>query len=311
MAVAPSFDLNSFNKQTDPLIYANPLAQNVYEMGSIIKPLTMAAGLDSGAVTPQTTYNDTGCIVVDKATICNWDHKARGVIPMQQVISQSLNVGASFVATKMGSTTQRDYFINHYELGSTTGIDLPGEVSGMVKNLYQPQQVDYDTAAFGQGIAMTPIETVRALASLSNGGYLVTPHLVRSIQYDTGITKNLDWPKIGPVLKPQTTAEISQMMTVFTDQALYKGKYKFNNYMIGTKTGTAQVADRVHGGYASGKWLHSWVSFFPSDGQNAKFIIFLFAYEPQGAIYSDQTWPTYWHNLVQFLINYYNLPPDR
>jgi cell division protein FtsI (penicillin-binding protein 3)/stage V sporulation protein D (sporulation-specific penicillin-binding protein) len=311
MATYPTFDLNSFNVQTDPSIYANPLVQNVYEMGSIIKPLTMAAGLDSGAVTPQTTYDDTGCFTVDKAKICNWDGLARGVIPMQQIISQSLNVGASFVADQMGPATQRNYFLDHFKLGSTTGIDLPGEAHGIVDNLYTPQRISYDTASFGQGIAMTPIETVRALASLSNGGYLVTPHLVRSIQYDTGITKMLSWSKTGPMLKPQTTAEISQMMTVFTDQALSGGKYKLDHYSIGTKTGTAQVADPVHGGYADNQWLHSWVSYFPSDGQNAKFIIFLFAYKPLGATYSDQTWPPYWHNLVQFLINYYNIPPDR
>ncbi len=159
MAVSPTFDLNAFNLETDPLIYANPLVQNVYEMGSIMKPLTVAAGIDSGAITPTTTYNDTGCIEVDEKKICNFDAVARGVIPVQEILSQSLNVGASFVATKMGPEVMRDYFLNHYKLGEETGVDLPSEIHGLVDNIKKSTRaVEYDTASFGQGIAITPIE---------------------------------------------------------------------------------------------------------------------------------------------------------
>jgi cell division protein FtsI (penicillin-binding protein 3)/stage V sporulation protein D (sporulation-specific penicillin-binding protein) len=308
MAVSPTFDLNSFNTQTDPLIYANPMVQNVYEMGSIIKPLTMAAGLDSGAVTENETYNDTGCITVDSKKICNFDLKARGVIPMQQILSQSLNVGASFVATQMGSTTMRDYFLNHYAMSTTTGIDLPGEQAGIFNNLNSPRAVEYDTASFGQGIAMTPIETIRALAVLANGGYIVTPHLVRSIRYTTGITQNLPWPRVGPELKPETATTIQRMLTNVVDQAFAKGM-SFPNYSLAAKTGTAQIANPAGGGYYTDKYLHSYMGFFPS--YNAKYIIFLFGYEPVGAPYSSETWGTTFHQIVQFLINYYDVPPDR
>lgn len=308
MAVSPTFDLNSFNTQTDPLIYANAMVQNDYEMGSIIKPLTMAAGLDSGSITEGETYDDTGCITVDTKKICNYDFVARGVIPMQQILSQSLNVGASFVATQMGSTTMRNYFLDHYNLGSTTGIDLPGEVSGIVNNLQSPRQVEYDTASFGQGIAMTPITTIRALAVLANGGYLVTPHLVRAIRYTTGITQNLTYPKVGPELKPETETTIQRMLTTVVDQAFAAGM-SFPHYSLAAKTGTAQIANPAGGGYYTDKYLHSYFGFFPS--YNAKYIIFLFGYEPVGAPYSSETWGTTFHQIVQFLINYYDVPPDR
>jgi cell division protein FtsI (penicillin-binding protein 3)/stage V sporulation protein D (sporulation-specific penicillin-binding protein) len=310
MAVAPTFDLNSFNTQTDPLIYANPLVENVFEMGSILKPLTMAAGIDSGAITPTTTYNDTGCITVDTKKICNYDGVARGVIPMQQILSQSLNVGASFIATQMGPSVMRDYFLNHYDLGTETGIDLPGEVHGLVDNIANDdRQVEFDTASFGQGIAISPIETVRALAVLANGGKLVTPHLATAIRYDTGVERTLTWGDGEQVLKPQTVTDVTRMLTTVVDTALANGDIKLEHYSVAAKTGTAQIANPAGGGYYSDRFLHSFFGYFPS--YNARFIVFLFAVDPKGAPYASQTWAQPFFSLTKFLLNYYNVAPDR
>lgn len=309
MAVTPTFDLNAFGKEDDPRIFGNPMVQNVYEMGSIIKPLTMAAGLDSGVITPETTYNDTGCITVDTARVCNFDLKARGVIPMQQVLSQSLNLGASFIATKLGPERMREYFLNRYKFGSETGIDLPAEASGFMKNLQSPRALEYDTASFGQGIGMTPIETVRALATLANGGYLVTPHLGAAVKDVAGITRQLAWSKGEKVLSDQTAEAVSRMLTVVVDTALANGKNKLEHWSVAAKTGTAQIANPAGGGYYTDRYLHSFFGYFPS--YDARFIIFLYSFEPVGAQYSSQTWGEPFHELTQFLINYYNVPPDR
>lgn len=309
MGLNPSFDLNQFNKETDAVVYANPMAQNVYEMGSIMKPLTMAAGIDSGAVKEADTYNDTGCITVDTKKICNFDAKARGVIPMQEVLSQSLNVGASYVATKMGPSVMRDYFLNHYKLNEETGIDLPGEVHGLTGNLDGTQAVEFDTASFGQGIAITPIEMARALATLANGGKLVTPHLARAIKEESGITRELGWGEPTQVLKPQTTTTVTRMLTNVVDGPLANGTLKMTHFSIAAKTGTAQIANPGGGGYYADKYLHSFFGYFPA--YDAKFLVFLFAVEPQGAPFASQTWAPPFKSLTQFLINYYNIPPDR
>ncbi len=309
MAVSPTFDINAFKAETDPLVYANPMVQNIYEMGSIIKPLTMAAGIDSGAITENTTYDDAGSITVDGKKISNFDGKARGVIPMVEILKQSLNVGASFVATQMGPDTMRDYFLNKYKFGTETGIDLPGEVHGMVSNLSSDRAVEFDTASFGQGIAITPIETARALCVLANGGYLITPHLVKATAYTTGVTEQMSWSEHEQVLKPETATTVSRMLTTVVDVSLAYGKDKLDHYSVAAKTGTAQIVDPTTGSYYSDKYLHSFFGYFPS--YNAKFLVFLFAVEPVGAPYASQTLAPPWHDLTQFLINYYNVPPDR
>ena len=306
----PTFDLNNFSGEKDSGVFTNALAQRSYEMGSIIKPLTMAAGIDTGAITATTTYDDTGCITVNTAHVCNFDHKARGVIPMQQILSQSLNVGVSFIATRLGPDRFRDYFLNHYHFGDKTGVDLPSEASGQVANLQNPRQLYYDEASFGQAIALTPLQTVRGLAILANGGRLVTPHLANAIRSTMGTVKPIDWRDGEQVLATSTVITVDNMLIHVVDNDLIKGQYKNDHYTVGAKTGTAQIA-APGGGYLADTYLHSFFGFFPATPGNARFIIFLYALQPQGAEYASQTWAAYFHDLTLFLINYYNVPPDR
>ncbi len=309
MAVSPTFDLNAFNKEESAAVFKNPLVESVYEMGSIIKPLTVAAGLDAEVITPSTTYNDTGCITLNEKKFCNFDLKARGVVPIQEILSQSLNLGVSFISTKLGPEGMREYFLERYKLDQETGIDLPGEIHGLTDNLEHDITVEFATASFGQGIAVTPIETVRALNTLANGGYLVTPHLVKEVVYDTGVRRELGWGEPEQVLKEDTTLEVSRMLTTVVDEALADGKIKLEHYSVAAKTGTAQIVNPEGGGYYADRYLHSFFGYFPS--YDAKFIVFLFAVEPKGASYASQTWAEPFHSLTKFLINYYAVPPDR
>ena len=147
MNVVPSFDLNKRDEASIDQ-FRNPLVEDVYEMGSIIKPLTMAAGIDSGAISRSTTYYDAGFITLSDYTIKNYDGKGRGTVPMQEILNQSLNTGVAFIADKMGKNTFRKYFLG-YKLGIESGIDLPNEAHGLVDNLNSPREVEYATASFG------------------------------------------------------------------------------------------------------------------------------------------------------------------
>jgi stage V sporulation protein D (sporulation-specific penicillin-binding protein) len=303
----PTFDLNDRTGATVE-DFQNPLVENVYEFGSIIKALTMAAGIDSKAVNSQTTYYDAGFIDLDTFTIKNFDGKGRGTVDMQQVLNQSLNTGVSFIVKTMGKEKFRNYFLK-LRLGSEAGIDLPNETHGLVENLNSPRDVEYATASFGQGIAMTPIATVRALAALGNGGKLITPHLVKSIEYVDGTTKDVLYPDGEQVFTPETSEEISRMLTRVVDEALKGGKVALPNYTIAAKTGTAQIADEAGGGYYEDKFLHSFFGYFPA--YDPEFLVFLYTVEPKNVQYASETLTDPFMEITKFLINYYNVPPDR
>ncbi|HUX80810.1 MAG TPA: penicillin-binding transpeptidase domain-containing protein, partial [Candidatus Paceibacterota bacterium] len=301
----PSYDENNL-QNINPVLLGDPLVEQVHEFGSIMKPLTMTSALDAGAVTPQTTYNDTGCITVDRATICNWDHKARGVIPMIEIIKQSLNVGASWVATQLGQQKFRTYFTTLF--GQKTGIDLPSESSALLRNLSTTQQVNFDNMSFGQGIAVTPIQMIRALGAIANGGVMVEPHVVSAIRLNSGIVRTLDWSKKVPVFSATAARETTTMMDALFDITLMHGAAKIPTMTVAAKTGTAQLPTPT-GGYYTNRFFHSFTGFFPS--YNPRFIILLYTDDPQHVEYASETLDTTFLDLVHFLINYYGIPPDR
>ncbi|MAZ30167.1 hypothetical protein CL655_02690 [bacterium] len=305
--VVPTFNLNA-RQGASIEDFRNPLVENVYEMGSIIKPLTVAAGIDAGAISPATTYYDSGKLELDTFTIGNFDGRGRGTVNMQEVLNQSLNTGVAFIVDTMGKNRFREYFLK-LKLGSETGIDLPNEAFGLVSNLDSPRDIEYATASFGQGIALTPVATVRALSALANGGRLVTPHLVSAIEYEDGTQHEVVYPNDTQVFTPETSETISRMLTEVVDDALQGGAVALPNHTIAAKTGTAQIADSVNGGYYDDRFLHSFFGYFPA--YEPEFLIFLYTVEPKGVRYASETLTDPFMELTRFLINYYAIAPDR
>jgi cell division protein FtsI (penicillin-binding protein 3)/stage V sporulation protein D (sporulation-specific penicillin-binding protein) len=312
MGALPDFDPNHIKDIDSVKVLANPLVEGVYEMGSTIKPLTIAAGLDAGAITPHTTYNDLGVMTLDKKTFSNFDGKGRGPnTPVQEILSQSLNTGVAWVTQRMGNGTLRQYFREKYHLGDETGIDLPNEVAGLMDNLESRRDIEYATASFGQGIAMSPINVVTALASLGNGGKLVNPYVVSRIEYTDGGERVTVPNPPQEILKPQTSDDITRMLVTVVDKALRGGTAKMEDYSIAAKTGTAQMA-RPHelgGGYYDDRYMHTFFGYYPA--YDPQFIVFMYLTYPKEVKYASETLTTPFMTLAKFLLQYYNIPPDR
>jgi cell division protein FtsI/penicillin-binding protein 2 len=308
MGYYPSFDLNRFGDVEDVAMFSNPLVEHVYEFGSVVKPLVIASALDAGVITPQTTYYDGGSVKVGIETIHNFDKKGRGTVNMQEVLNQSLNTGMVFAEQKMGNALFQKY-MKSYMLGERSGIDLPNEAKGLTSNLDSPRDIENATASFGQGIAFNPMEAVSAFSAMVNGGRLVTPHLVRAIDYVDGGAEELVVPDRGTtILKPETSEEISRMLVTLVDTALFEGKQKLSTHTIAGKTGTAQIPNPA-GGYFEGKHLHSFMGYAPA--YDPKFLILLFTEDPKGVLYASQSVAGTSLDTLKFLLSYYEVPPDR
>jgi stage V sporulation protein D (sporulation-specific penicillin-binding protein) len=307
IAMRPAFDPNAYSV-ADPSAFSNPLIESIYEMGSIMKPLTMAAAIDVDAVSPRTTYNDRGCVSKSGAKFCNFDLKGRGVVDMQEVLSQSLNTGVSFAVDRMGNEKFAEY-VKKFKLGEETGIDLPNEAAGNINALFVEgaADIDFASASFGQSIAVTPIAMIRALAALANEGKLPEPHLVKAVRYENGVSRKIAQADEIQVIKPETAQTVTDMLVKVYDDALLEGALKQEHYSIAAKTGTAQIAGQ--GGYYSDRYLHSFFGYFPA--HDPKFIVLLYALEPHGEMYASRTLARPFNDIAKFLINYYNIPPDR
>jgi len=307
LASLPTFDPNDVT-HADPQAFSNPLVESVYEFGSIVKPLTMAAGIDAGVVTPETTYNDKGFATYDGSRISNYDGKGRGVVSMQEVLNQSLNTGVAFVVEQLGTDVFRSYF-EALGIPNETGIDLPNEAEPIVSNFESPRTIEYVTASFGQGIAVTPVAMARSLATLANHGIVPAPHVATKLQYPGGLDKKLGWTPEKRAFSEESTETVTRMLVEVVDSALRGGTVKVPELSIAAKTGTAQIARPDARGYYEDRYLHSFFGYFPA--YDAQFLIFLYAVDPQGARYASETWTEPFMETVRFLTTYYDVEPDR
>ena len=305
LAARPGFDPGG--KRFDIKNLTNPMVQGAYEMGSIIKLLTMSAGLDAKVVTPNSTYDDRGTIAFGSKEIGNWDRRGRGIVSMQEVLNQSLNTGAIYVMQQLGAERFEKYFQAFGLLAEKTGIDLPGEIIGR-NNFKNRRPIEAATTSFGQGISMTPLTALTALSSLANGGQLVKPFVTKQIDYKNQPTVETKTTVKRRVVSVETANTITEMLVKVGDKALAHIQESLPRYQVAAKTGTAQIP-KPGSGYYPDRYLHSFFGYFPAS--EPRFSIFLFAVEPQGAEYASATLSKPFFNLTKFLLNYYQIAPDR
>lgn len=307
MGALPDFNPNSFGETESFAYFSNPLVEDVYEMGSIMKPLSVAIGLDTGEANASTLYNDQGFRELDGRTFSNFDGAARGMVNLQDILNNSLNTGVAHIAIDL---VGKEVFGEYMQtlIASETGIDLPREQSPLTSNLDSKRDIEYATASFGQGIAVTPIGMIRALAALGNGGKMIDPHVVQRIDYTVGPDRITKFPPTDNIFSEETSEEISRLLVNVVDEALRNGKVSLPKHTVAAKTGTAQLAN-PNGGYYEDKYLHSFFGYFPA--YEPEYIILLYTVDPRGVQYASQTLTDPFMDLTEFLINYYSINPDR
>jgi len=249
-ATYPSYDANDYKAiaASDPSRFIDPIVSSVYEPGSVFKMMTATAALELGTVTPSTRIKDVGTLRLDggRTKIDDADRKGMGWMTFQDGIAYSRNVVAAKVALGLGDSTRESSALLYdtwlrLGYGEPTGIDVAGEVGGIVRDpaLTPWREIDLANGAFGQGVAVTPIQLATAFAALANGGMLVQPHVVQGIG-DEDVTLAAPTPVIDAGL---SRTLVKMMRHVVTEVPFYRDRTLVPGYDVGGKTGTAQIWD--------------------------------------------------------------------
>jgi len=303
MASFPSYDPLKYYDFGNEL-FKNPAVSDTFEPGSIFKVLIMASALDAGVVEPETKCDIcSGPVKVDKYSIETWNNKYFPDSTMTDVIVHSDNVGMVFVGQKLGDEKMYDY-LKEFGIGEETGIDLQGEVAVPLRKKGTWNIVDLSTASFGQGVAVTPIEMIKAVSALANKGYLPTLQVVDKLKAD-------NWeedikPKKEKVISEDAVNKITAMMV----EAAKSGESKWiyaKGFKVAGKTGTAQIP--IAGHYDADKTIASFIGFAPAG--DAKFIMLVTLKEPSSSPWASETAAPLWYSIAKDLFLYFGIQPEN
>lgn len=281
---------------------------DLYEPGSPFKLITMAAALDIGALAPDTTYYDSGVYEYSDFTIENWDRSANGTQTMTQVLQRSLNTGAIFAAREAGADTFYDY-LSRFGFNETTGVDLPGEAAGRYRLPGDPawSQLDLATNSFGQGINVTPLEMINAIAAIANGGELMRPFIVKEAHGSDGVVKTA--PKVIRRVISEETSETLRDMMVEVVNGLNGQTASIPGYLIAGKTGTSSIYNEVIEGYDDQRVIVSFVGIVPAE--NPRFVVLVKIDEPAGVAYGSTVAAPVFQQLAEQVVGLLNVQPDE
>ncbi len=300
----PTYDPNNYSDSAEELFF-DPVVSEQYEPGSVFKIITMAAGLDSGVVKPDSVIYDGGYMEVGGQVIYNWDRQGHGTVDMTTVLAKSLNVGVAQVAISMGKDRFYNY-IKRFGFGRLTEIDLGSEGPGTLKT---PQDAswyasDLGTNSFGQGIAVTPIQIADAVAAVANSGLLMKPYMVdRVVQGDQEV--QVKPAVVRRAISIHTAHTLTNMLVTALEQA--GSEALLDNYRIAGKTGTAQIP--VPGGYHPTLTLTSFVGYLPADNPEA--LVLVIIEEPTTSRWGSKTAAPTFKRIAEQLVIMLDIPPDK
>ncbi len=302
MASEPRFDPNHYGDVSSYNLFINPAVSTVYDPGSTMKAVTMAAGIDLGLITPDTTINDPGYYIVDGIRIQNWNQTAYGLETMTQVLQHSANVGAIWVALQKLHQEHFYHYLDLFGFGAPTGVDLPTESAGLVPLPAERSDLTLAENSFGESIGVTPLQMVMAYAALANGGLLMRPYCVASATQDGHVTT------FGPhvvrrAIRPETAQTITQMLI----ESARGGEARLAlvpGYQIAAKTGTSTPqANSATTTYASV------AGYAPAS--DPQFVMLVKIDHPRESLFGGLVAAPLWHDIAAWLFHYYRIPPDQ
>ena len=318
LANFPNFNPNQYQEYANEEkseIFQNSITQKIFEPGSVFKPITFAAALNEGKITPQTTYIDKGQVQIEgwPKPIYNYDERVYGEQTMTNVLEKSINTGAVFVEKLLPHNVFLDY-INRFGIFESTGIDLR-ETCPENKEFKQGREINFATASYGQGIELTPIQLVRAYSAIANGGKLIKPYIVENPppllnSFGETLTEN-DQSKSGgrQIISQKTASQLTAMLVSVVENGFAKAA-RIPGYYIAGKTGTAQISFSALGldkkGYSDKTW-QTFVGFAPAF--NPQFLILIKLDNPKTRTAEYSAVPIF-HDLAEYIIHYYQIPPD-
>ncbi len=309
MADFPSFNPNEYGKEKNIGIFENNSIQKTFELGSVLKPVTAAIALNEGLITPETSFVDEGFVKIGGQIIYNFDKKKYGKQTVTNIIEKSINTGAVFISQFIPQKTYLEY-LDKFGFGEKTGIDLQGEIFSQNKNLQEGREINFATASFGQGIEITPIQLITAYCVFANGGKLVKPYVVEKIVNNKKEEIETRSRLVREVINPDTASQITKILVSTVENGTAK-QAKVPGYYVAGKTGTAQVAWTALGikkeGYHPTQTIHSFVGYAPA--LNPKFVILIKLDNPKIG-YSGTTAAPIFSKLSQYILNYWQIPPD-
>lgn len=308
LAVWPTADLNKYFEPANQGRYANPTISAQYEPGSVFKIITAAAGLDAGVIRPTSCFDDNGSIHIGGRTLKNHNNLAPGRVCLTDVLRMSLNVEAVKIGVSLGA--ERFYrYVKNFGFGALTHIELGNEVAGNVKQVGDGywREIDLGTNSFGQGIAVTPLQMISAVAAVANQGRLMKPYIIKSIKPASAPVPIETAPQlVRQVIRPETAKTLTKMLSESiiaesTNKAIVPG------YSIAGKTGTAQIPI---GGILDPKWtIASFVGYLPAD--DPKFVILVKLDKPQSSEWGSQVASPVFAAVAKQLVVQAGLPPDN
>ncbi len=308
MVCYPTFDPNLYYEQEDYQIFENTNISSVFEPGSIFKPIAMAAGLDLEKISPDTTHYCKGSVQVGVERIYTADRKAHGTESMIEVLKESCNVGIIFVIRQIGGEQFYNY-LKKFGFSEPTGIELSGEISGDIKDISEWKEINFATASFGQGIAVTPLQMITSFAAIANGGKLMRPYIVDEVIFpqEQKESKKTE-PKIISEVIAEDKAETLKAILVSVVERGHGYQAKVPGYRVAGKTGTAEIPDE-EGGYAIGKNIGSFIGFGPVD--DPQFVVMVKIDEPKGVDWAESTATPAVGEILEWLFNYYQIFPTE